>query len=237
MSEPILKVDPSGAATTSPLHSGFSAQTASLGDSGPLLELIPGIEAPEEPSGASREHDFLRDQWIRAAQSVFVTVSFRSGATRIPELLGRLRDHEGRVPQQSPDLLKIEALIVRNEFEAGATHPAQDYLATFFSVTDPETQGRNLDELWNSLETTDDRVTLIRCLGRISHGLAEGSSAKLIGYALGSNEAILRDAGIRALEAWGTSNSRDTLVRHQAAETNRRLAEFLERVIADLSKE
>ncbi len=140
------------------------------------------------------------------------------------------QDFETVVTAPSPSTI---VGILRDEpFENGAPHPLDEAFAVALG-RDPSGLSQAVTAAWD-LETVR-RPDLLLLLARLPEHLAVVALLPFVRRALCSERRSERDAAIRVLEAWGSSDARNSLEAH--VETDPRLADYLRRVLEGMTRQ
>ena len=129
---------------------------------------------------------------------------------------------------------KLVAMLLDEPIEDGVTHPAEGLIDEALRADSSDCQN------WLSqvlVEHYPTRLSLcasiVRCIGRLDYDRVRGWGMRVADDALRNRDAEVREAAIRALEAWGGPAAIDMLRRHKDAEVW--LNEYVQQVIVDLS--
>jgi hypothetical protein len=185
----------------------------------------------DQAGGVSLEQESLSATWRELITSLAAAATFEVHQEWIPRLLGAFAGHKTTTDREPLDV--VRGLVEEHEFEAGESHPAQAELEAALRAR-PDSAARFLEDLWAVL-ASDEKATLLRCLGQLAAQLVELPSSSLISDALASDRLPVRHAAARALEAWGTSRSRGILTKHQQNEPSQRLKNYIGRAVRDLA--
>jgi hypothetical protein len=133
-------------------------------------------------------------------------------------------------------LRELKEELEADEVEYGAVHPAEKILqkaldsAPFavFWVRD-----LFMDMSYNPAMQAD----LLKCIGRIEYKYVKSMARSIIESALYNIDIRTRDAAIYAIEQWREKDFIGILEKHLPKETNKRMAEYINKIISYLKKE
>ena len=118
--------------------------------------------------------------------------------------------------------------------EDGFLHPADKLIEAAMradTMACREWLARTLTENFSSRPALAGAI--LRCISRLDHSRVVGWGGGLVRSALAHRDVEVREAAIRALEAWGGDEAISLLRNH--ADSEPWLAEYTQRVIKDLS--
>jgi hypothetical protein len=136
----------------------------------------------------------------------------------------------GRPPaeQLAEDVI---ALLETQPLESGAPHPVENVLLHALGEA-PKTVGEAFDRLKGSRPWLGPQF--VRCLGRLPRDIAQVGAWSVVVASLRSADIAMRDAAVRALEGWGSSEALAVLEAHR--ESVGWLADYIRRVIGGLRR-
>ena len=164
------------------------------------------------------------------------------------DLLRYMRRIRGRVAQSepTPHLPRIDRRYIRfrdklvttlldEPIEDGVAHPAESLIDEALCADSSTCQD------WLSQVLAEHYLTrpsmyasVVRCIGRLDYDRVGGWGMRVVDHALKNTDAEVREAAIRALEAWEGPRALEMLRRHEDAEPW--LDEYVQQVIVDLSR-
>lgn len=129
---------------------------------------------------------------------------------------------------------KLIATLFDEPIEDGVTHPAEGLIDEALRADSSDCQNR-LSQVLVELYPTRPALcaSIIRCIGRLDYVRVRGWGMRVVDDALQNRDTEVREAAIRALEAWGGPEALDMLRRHK--DTEAWLDEYVQQVIVDLS--
>ena len=129
---------------------------------------------------------------------------------------------------------KLIATLLDESIEDGVTHPAEGLIDEALRADSSDCQNRLSQVL---VEYYPNRpalcASIIRCIRRLDYVRVRGWGLRVVDDAMQNRDTEVREAAIRALEAWGGPEALDMLRRHKDAEAW--LDEYVQQVIVDLS--
>ncbi|MCH8149397.1 MAG: HEAT repeat domain-containing protein [Planctomycetes bacterium] len=129
---------------------------------------------------------------------------------------------------------KLIATLLDESIEDGVTHPAEGLIDEALRADSSDCQNGLSRVLVENYSTRPSLcASIIRCIGRLDDVRVRGWGMRVVDDALQNRDAEVREAAIRALEAWGGSEALDMLRRHKDTEVW--LDEYVQQVIVDLS--
>lgn len=129
---------------------------------------------------------------------------------------------------------KLIAALLDEPIEDGVTHPGEGLIDEALREDSSDCQNWLSQVLVEHYATRPSLcASIVRCIGRLDYDQVRGWGMRVIDDALRNRDAEVREAAIRALEAWGGPAALEMLRRHKDAEAW--LNEYVQQVIVDLS--
>ncbi len=129
---------------------------------------------------------------------------------------------------------KLIAALLDEPIEDGVTHPAEGLIDEALRVDPSDCQNWLSQVLVEHYPTRPSLcASIVRCIGRLNYDRIRGWGMRVIDDALQNRDAEVREATIRALEAWGGPAALKMLRRHE--DPVAWLNEYVQQVIVDLS--
>jgi hypothetical protein len=125
-------------------------------------------------------------------------------------------------------------LLTDTPIEDGLPHPADELIAN--GMRENSTMCvRWIERIFTEFYSSRPAVSagIVRCSARVDRNQVGGRGLDLARRALAHADGEVREAGVRALEAWGGPEASAILLAHEDSEPW--LREYVQRVIADLS--
>jgi HEAT repeat protein len=155
-----------------------------------------------------------------------VAIGERNIAGAVETLLKTGKDEDRKVRLESLRVLKIVAkpedmpalvnLLLETKNEADRGEAEKMVAAVAHKIEDKARQSAAVQAVLPNVKDIPDRATLLRVLGRIG----DASSLPTLRTALGSREAEIQDAAIRALSDWPTAEPMPDLLKVVQTSTN-----------------
>lgn len=123
---------------------------------------------------------------------------------------------------------ELRAAFEQSPVESGMAHPAERVLEEAVRRYGADEVGEEIARSWSSLDAEEQAGTL-RCCGRI-HAIEDAIRA-VVAESLTSDDLLVRDAAVRALEGWHSKASLELLREHRTREPDAVLASYVERVL------
>ncbi len=148
----------------------------------------------------------------------------------------RVRDSASTQPRRRYDRFrtKLIATLLDEAIEDGVTHPAESLIDEAFRADSSDCQNWLSQVLVEHYPTRPSLcASIVRCIGRLDYDRVRGWGMRVVDDALQNRDIEVREAAIRALEAWGRPAALDVLRRHKDAVAW--LNEYVRQVVVDLS--
>ncbi len=129
---------------------------------------------------------------------------------------------------------KLIATLLDEPIEDGVTHPAEHLIDKALRIDSADCQNwlsQALVELYPTRPTLG--ASIVRCIGRLDYERVGEWGMHVVDDALRNRDVEVREAAIRALEAWGGRAALEMLRGHK--DTKDWLNEYVQQVIVDLS--
>lgn len=129
---------------------------------------------------------------------------------------------------------KLVATLLDEPIEDGVTHPAEGLIDEALRANSSHCLDWLSQVLGEHYPTRPSLcASIVRCIGRLDFVRVRGWGMRVVDDALQNSDTEVREAAIRALEAWGEPEALDMLRRHEDAEDW--VNEYVQQVIVDLS--
>lgn len=129
---------------------------------------------------------------------------------------------------------KLIATLLDEPIEDGVTHPAEGLIDEALRADSSDWQDWLFQVLVEHYPTRPSLcASIIRCIGRLDYDRVGGWGMRVVDHALRNRDSEIREAAIRALEAWGGREALEMLRHHTDAKAW--LNEYAQQVIVDLS--
>lgn len=130
---------------------------------------------------------------------------------------------------------RLIATLLDEPIEDGVTHPAEGLIEEALCADSSDCQNGLSQVLVENYPTRPTLcASILRCIGRIDYVRVREWGLGVVDDALQNRDTEVREAAIRALEAWGGPEALDMLRSHKDAEAW--LDEYVQQVIVDLSE-
>lgn len=129
---------------------------------------------------------------------------------------------------------KLIAALLDEPIEDGVTHPAEHVIDEALRTNSSEWRdwlARALNEHYQTRPSLS--ASIVRCIGRLDYDCVGGWGMRVIDDALRHKDVEVREAAVRALEAWGGYEALNILRSHR--DSVAWLNEYVDQVIVDLS--